>query len=58
MRQQTKPFIVERKPSRKLKPDANKTLDLGKLDLTPQPNLHVEWNLVEATAAGGDDDRR
>jgi hypothetical protein len=30
MGQQTKPFIIERKPSRKPKPDAAKTVDLGK----------------------------
>lgn len=36
MRQQTKSFIVERKPSSKLKPDANKPSIWGKLDLTLQ----------------------
>lgn len=58
MRQQTKSFIVERKPSRKLKPDANKPSIWGKLDLTLQQDPHVERDLVEATTAGGDDDRR
>lgn len=32
MRQQTKPFIIERKPSRKPKPDALKPSIWGKLD--------------------------
>jgi hypothetical protein len=30
MRQQTKPFIVERRPTRKPKPDAQKPVNLGK----------------------------
>lgn len=32
MRQQTKPFIVERKPSRKPKPDAERPSIWGRLD--------------------------
>ena len=32
MRQQTKPFFVERKPSRKPKPDAQKPSIWGRLD--------------------------
>lgn len=32
MRQQTKPFIVERKPSRKPKPDAEKPSIWGRLN--------------------------
>lgn len=32
MRQQTKPFIIERKPSRKPKPDAAKPSIWGRLD--------------------------
>ncbi|KQV39911.1 hypothetical protein ASE37_22980 [Rhizobium sp. Root268] len=32
MRQQTKPFIVERKPCRKPKPDASKPSIWGRLD--------------------------
>ncbi|WP_272955648.1 hypothetical protein [Affinirhizobium pseudoryzae] len=35
MRQQTKPFTVEIKQSRKLKPTDRKTWIWGKLDLTP-----------------------
>ena len=58
MRQLTKPFIIERKPSRKLKSDANKPSIWGKLDLTLKQDPQIEQNLVEATAAGGDDDRR
>ncbi|MDX8462385.1 MULTISPECIES: hypothetical protein [Mesorhizobium] len=34
MRQQTKPFVVEKKMSRKLKTDNQKTSIWGKLDLT------------------------
>lgn len=34
MRQQTKPFIVEIKPSRKLKPSNQKPSIWGKLDLS------------------------
>jgi hypothetical protein len=33
MRQQTKPFIIERKPSRKSKPDAAKPSIWGRLDV-------------------------
>ncbi|WP_200945904.1 hypothetical protein [Rhizobium sp. Leaf391] len=57
MRQQTKPFIVERKPSRKLKPATNKPSIWGKLDLMLNEDPEVERGLVEATAAGGDDGR-
>jgi hypothetical protein len=57
MRQQTKPFIVERKPSRKLASDTSKPSIWGKLDLTLNDHHHVERGPVEATTAGGDDDR-
>jgi hypothetical protein len=43
MRQQTKPFIVERKPSRKLKPD------------TPKPSI---WGRLDADIAQGLQDHR
>ncbi|WP_426233705.1 hypothetical protein [Pararhizobium sp. DWP3-4] len=58
MLQQTKQFIVEQKPSRKLKSDANKPSIWGKLDLMLNGDPQVERDPVEATAAGGDDDRR
>ncbi|WP_200844337.1 hypothetical protein [Rhizobium sp. 18065] len=58
MRQQTKPFIVERKPSRKPKADTSKPSIWGKLDLTLQQDPQVERDRVEATAAVGADDRR
>lgn len=58
MRQQTKPFIVERKTSRKLKSDTSKPSIWGRLDLMLHQDPRVERDLVEATAAGGDDDRR
>ncbi|NHT77663.1 hypothetical protein C8J35_1247 [Rhizobium sp. PP-F2F-G38] len=57
MRQQTKPFIVERKPSRKLASDTNKPSIWGKLDLTLNDDHHVERGPVEATTAGVDDNR-
>ncbi|UJW77829.1 hypothetical protein [Rhizobium sp. SL42] len=57
MRQQTKPFTVERKSSGKLKSDSNWPSTWGKLDLTMQ-DPHVERVLLEETAAGGDEGRR
>jgi hypothetical protein len=49
---QTKPFIVEIKPSRKLKPGAPKQSIWGKLDLKadepPVPDPHHEQNLATA----------
>ena len=42
MRQQTKPFIVEIKSSRKVKADSQKTSIWGKLDLSPEPDLQAE----------------
>ena len=42
MRQQTKPFIVEIKPSRKAKADSQKSSIWGKLDLSPEPDLQAE----------------
>lgn len=58
MRQQTKPFIIERKPSRKQKPDANKPTIWGRLDLTLNQDPQFGRDLVEETAADRDDDRR
>ncbi|MGF6177843.1 hypothetical protein [Ensifer sp. 4252] len=42
MRQQTKPFIVEIKPSRKVKADTQKTSIWGKLDLSVEPEFQAE----------------
>ena len=42
MRQQTKPFIVEIKPSRKVKADTQKTSIWGKLDLSRRTRLQAE----------------
>ncbi|MCV3739344.1 hypothetical protein OCK02_24575 [Rhizobium sp. TRM96647] len=59
MRQQTKPFIVERKPSRKPKPDAAKPSIWGGLDVDIAHGLQEQFdrdqpNMDDAAAAGGD----
>ncbi|WP_457578175.1 hypothetical protein [Ensifer adhaerens] len=41
MRKETKPFIVEIKPSRKQKPGAKKTSIWGKLDLRTEGSVRV-----------------
>ncbi|WP_202596073.1 hypothetical protein [Ensifer adhaerens] len=51
MRQQTKPFIVEIKPSRKAKADTQKTSIWGKLDLKLEPDLQAEPVLAEEPVA-------
>ncbi|WP_312416903.1 hypothetical protein [Shinella sp.] len=56
MRQQTKPFIVERRPTRKPKPDAQKPSIWGKLDADIAKGLKDERDEDHA-AATGDDDR-
>ncbi|AVH45655.1 hypothetical protein [Agrobacterium tumefaciens] len=58
MRQQTKQFIVERKPSRKLKSASVKPSIWGKLDLSLHQETQTDSDMVESTAAVGDDDRR
>ena len=58
MRQQTKPFIVEKKPSRKPKSGAGKPSIWGKLDLSLDADHHGDAQGSEATAAGGDDRRQ
>ena len=58
MRQQTKPFIVEKKPSRKPKSGAGKPSIWGKLDLSLDADRHADVQDAKATAAGGDDRRR
>ncbi|KQU06129.1 hypothetical protein [Rhizobium sp. Leaf453] len=55
MRQQTKPFIVERKPSRKPKSDATKASIWGKLDLTLNQHPQTEREPIKKTAVGVDD---
>lgn len=42
MRQQTKPFIVEIKSSRRVKSDGQKTSIWGTLDLTLEPEARTE----------------
>ncbi|WP_234689202.1 hypothetical protein [Allorhizobium ampelinum] len=54
MRQQTKPFIIERKPSRKPKPDAQKPSIWGRLDADISQGLKDERDEVHAVATGGD----
>ena len=55
MRLQTKPFIIERKPSRKPKPDALKPSIWGKLDTDIAQGLQDQRDMEEAAATGGDD---
>ncbi|MBY5775143.1 hypothetical protein HFN63_34755 [Rhizobium leguminosarum] len=57
MRQQTKPFIVEIKQSRKPKGNDRKTSIWGKLDLTSDQNMQAERNPIALSAAAGDNDR-
>ncbi len=54
MRQQTKPFIIERKPSRKPKPDAQKPSIWGRLDGDIAQGLKDERDEEHAVATGGD----
>lgn len=60
MRQPTKPFIIERKPSRKLKPDASKPSIWGRLDAEISQGLLNQQKAdqrdgVQAAATGGAD---
>ncbi|MGK9263927.1 hypothetical protein KXS15_23595 [Sinorhizobium meliloti] len=57
MRQQTKPFTVEIKQSRKLKPTDRKTSIWGKLDLTPDQGTLTDREQREVSAVGDDNDR-
>lgn len=55
MAKQTKPFIVEIKQSRKLKPSAPKPSIWGKLDLSTTEDLAATGSLAEpATTESGD----
>ncbi|MGM4884539.1 MULTISPECIES: hypothetical protein [Rhizobium] len=58
MRQQPKPFTVEIKPSRKLKPIDRKTSIWGKLDLTADPDTLSALRPEQVPAAGETNDRR
>ena len=55
MRQQTKPFIVERRTTRKPKPDAQKPSIWGRLDADIAQGLKDERDEDHAAATGGDD---
>ncbi|WP_167507769.1 hypothetical protein [Rhizobium glycinendophyticum] len=55
MRQQTKPFIIERKPSRKPKPDTQKPSIWGRLDADIAQGLQDQRDMEQAAATGGDD---
>lgn len=55
MRQQSKPFIVERKPSRKPKPDAQKPSIWGRLDADIAQGLKDQRDTDQPAATGGDD---
>lgn len=61
MRQQTKPFIIERKPCRKPKPDAAKPSIRGRLDAAIaqglQQQLDGDKRDTDHVAATGGDDR-
>jgi hypothetical protein len=58
MRQQTKPFIVEKKPSRKPKSGAAKPSIWGKLDLSLNTDHQNDAQGSVSTAANGDDHRQ
>jgi hypothetical protein len=55
MRQQTKPFIVERKPSRKPKPDVQKPSIWGRLGGDIAQGLKDQRNMEQVAATGGDE---
>ena len=57
MRQQTKPFIIEKKPSRMPKPGSAKPSIWGKLDLSLSADQHDDSEPAKTTAAGGGDRR-
>jgi hypothetical protein len=54
MRQQTKPFIAERRPTRKPKPDAQKPSIWGRLDADIAKGLKDERDEDHAAATGDD----
>jgi hypothetical protein len=55
MRQPTKPFIVERKPSRKPKPDAHKPSIWGRLDADIAQSLKAQRDMEQSATTLGDD---
>lgn len=55
MRQQTKPSIIERKPSRKPKPDAAKPSIWGRLDADIAHGIKNHRDMDQVAATGGDD---
>lgn len=55
MRQQAKPFIVEKKISRKPKSDVKKPSIWGKLDLGQNEDRQTERELMKETAVNVDD---
>ncbi|MFY8099131.1 MAG: hypothetical protein ACOVOA_04140 [Allorhizobium sp.] len=61
MRQQTKPFIIERKPSRKLKADTAKPTIWGNLDADIAQGLRnlreLEQRVSDQAVATGEADR-
>ncbi len=57
MRQQTKPFIIEIKQSRKVKTNDRKTSIWGKLDLTSDQDVQPEEIPIMLSAAADDNDR-
>jgi len=57
MRQQTKPFIIEKKPSRKPKTGSAKPSIWGKLDFSVSPDHHDDDEAPKTAAAGGGDRR-
>ncbi|WP_197523708.1 hypothetical protein [Agrobacterium vitis] len=54
MRQQTKPFVIERKPSRKPKPDAQKPSIWGRLNDDIAQGLKDQLDEDHAAATAGD----
>lgn len=57
MAKQAKPFIVEIKPSRKVRPADRKTSIWGEVDLRTEPDMPLAAEPVEAPAALVQDDR-
>lgn len=55
MRQQNKPFIIERKLSRKTKPDAEKPSIWGRLDADIAQGLKDQKDADRSAATGSDD---
>ena len=55
MRQQTKPFIIERRPTRKPKPDAQKPSIWGRLDADIAQGLKDQRNMDHAAATDSAD---